>query len=70
MLGHYFVHTPRHIFSKSVTLGIYSHIGIKNAVKKILNFLNNKLEQINLLINMVCLLVKAQAAKYILFYVY
>lgn len=43
--------TPRHIFSKSVAPGIYSHIGIKNAVKNLINFLDNKPERINLLIN-------------------
>lgn len=43
--------TPRHIFSKSVAPGTYSHIGIKNAVEKIINFLDNKPEKINLLIN-------------------
>lgn len=43
--------TPRHIFSKSVAPGTYSHIGIKNAVEKLINFLDNKPEKINLLIN-------------------
>lgn len=43
--------TPRHIFSKSVAPGIYSHIGIKNAIEKLINFLDIKPEIINLLIN-------------------
>lgn len=43
--------TPRHMFSKSVAPGTYSHIGIKNEIEKIINFLDSKPEKIDLLIN-------------------
>ncbi|EFN81937.1 hypothetical protein EAI_02266, partial [Harpegnathos saltator] len=45
------LHTPRHIFSKPVGSGTYSHIEVQSAVEKLINLLEEQSQKLNLLVN-------------------